>query len=713
MKAAVREHIQDLGQQLRQGRVILHTPALLLAAECATRFLLAAALAGAEILGSCYPFALGLVACSGSGITGFCALLGAVTGYFLQLGLANSLRYIAAAILIYAVAFALYDTRFYRRSWFMPLWAGLLCGITGFVVLSEQGWTAITVVSFTSEVCLAATSAWLFRIALPFGEERRDSPAFRSAALLLLLAAALISLAQVKWATVTLGGICAGVIALTVGWRGGAGRGAVTGLTLGLALDLSAGGGSIYACLFALAGLFSALGSRWGRLGATGFGLCAAIAAGLWALPAGDSVTPMLDGIGGCVVFLILPPALLSQADSLLPPNEGPPPPAAVPVMATVSVRSQLEQQAAAYRSLYHQLRTELEDIRPQKEMPEKLALRAMEQVCPGCPMENACHKSGHPPVQLEEALAAMLERGRGQQEDFPPVFAARCPRLTQMRIAAGGEVAASLNRRQYRARLRESRSAVCCHYAQLSRLLELAAVRLTEPPQPAGEPPLAVSAGGASRRRLGQEVSGDGGAWFRDGRNQLWVALCDGMGSGREAARDSRLTLRLLEDFLKAAVEPESALAIISGALALRGDEEGGFTTIDLLRIHLITGDGSLYKLGAAPTYLRRRGQVGRVTGSALPAGLDPGGGGRPDITHFQLAVGDLVVLVSDGITDGYHDDWLRRLVALFQGESPRELAADILAAVPKDTPGDDCSVIVLRLERRDGAEDDGGSLV
>ena len=62
-------------EEMRQtGRLVLRAPALVRFAECVMRLLLGAVLAGAEIFGGYAPFGLGMVACSGSGLDGFCAL---------------------------------------------------------------------------------------------------------------------------------------------------------------------------------------------------------------------------------------------------------------------------------------------------------------------------------------------------------------------------------------------------------------------------------------------------------------------------------------------------------------------------------------------------------------------------------------------------------------------------------------------------------------
>ena len=212
---------------------------------------------------------------------------------------------------------------------------------------------------------------------------------------------------------------------------------------------------------------------------------------------------------------------------------------------------------------------------------------------------------------------------------------------------------------------------------------------------------PLMAVAGVAAADREGQTVSGDAGVWFKDGAGRLNFLLCDGMGSGPEANQDSGCALRLLEKFLRAGLTPEEALNTVGEALALRGEEEGGFTTVDLLQIDLFSGKSAVYKLGAAPTYLRRGGQVERLSGESFPAGVSAGAG--PDVFPMTLDAGDCVVLVSDGVTTGRDDRWLRQLLQEFDGLSPQELAARILKESGRQSGGgDDRTVIALKLDIR-----------
>lgn len=243
----------------------------------------------------------------------------------------------------------------------------------------------------------------------------------------------------------------------------------------------------------------------------------------------------------------------------------------------------------------------------------------------------------------------------------------------------------------------------------RLSRLLGMA---LGEPEEEREGPvtrlrwrqaePLMAVAGVAARKKEGQTVSGDAGAWFKTEEGGLFVLLCDGMGSGPDAHRESTLAIRLLEKFLRTGMEPEDALSTLNSALALRCEEEGGFTTIDLFRLDLYTGEAGFYKLGAAPTYVRRKGTVTRVTGSALPAGLTVGESG-PDVSKMRLEAGDSVVLVSDGVVSAEEDGWIKTALATYDGNDPKALAAALMeGSAEREGATDDRTAVVLTVQER-----------
>ena len=209
------------------GKVILRAPALVRTAECAIRFLLGALLSGAEIFGGYAPFGLGLVAASGSGIDGFCALVGACFGYLSFQGFAEGLRYAAACILAFSLAFAFFDVKAYRKSWFMPLAAAGMDGITGFVYLSDRGWSPESLIFFGTELLLCAASAYFYRVAFSPWKQKGEQASLslpQAASLLVLAGTLLITLSQIT----LLGDLSVGRFAAAVGVMGAASTAGIT-----------------------------------------------------------------------------------------------------------------------------------------------------------------------------------------------------------------------------------------------------------------------------------------------------------------------------------------------------------------------------------------------------------------------------------------------------------------------------------------------------
>ena len=760
----------------KRGRRLSVSMAMRLS-DWAVRFLLTAVLAGAELMGGHAPFALALVGVCPPGGEGFAALLGASLGYLSFRGVIGGLRYIAAAMMVYAVALALGEFELYRRRWFMPGVAAFVNGVVGFVYQSAAGWGRGDWVGFATEVALTAGTVYLFREGFDAWEKRRPGGGFtvsQGAGLLALAAALMMALARVTVAgDYSLGRVlCVPVVALCA-WKGGPGAGAAAGVAAGLAMGFTAGLPAWYTLMYALPGLFTGIFCKQGRLMcAAAYGLCGA-AAILWTWESGTGAAFGWETAAGLAVFLVLPDKLLRRLSGLARQEE----PEGEDARARELAAKRLRQTAEAFRSVSTGLRLAFQPVPPNDGDAARIFDRAADRVCAKCKQKERCWQREYQATKtaLADALPAMLDRGAGAMEDFPPHFSSRCIRFDTFLVAANGELSALLSRRQYDSRVRESRAAVCAQYGHMAAVLDRTAAELAQEPaldvrrqrlikqrmaalglegrctvysDPFGHlqievegqgaeqlcregeigrlstlvgcplrevdsgrgrahlcqrEPLMAVAGVASSNREGQAVSGDAGVWFKDGGGKLNFLLCDGMGSGPAAREDSDAALRLLEKFLRAGLEPEEALETVGEALALRGEEQGGFTTVDLLQIDLFSGKGAVYKLGAAPTYLRRGGAVERLAGESLPAGVPAGSGSGPDAFELALDAGDCVLLVSDGVTTGRDDRWVRQLLSEFDGLSPQELAGRVLKeSGGKGGGGDDRTVIAIKLDVR-----------
>ena len=781
-KETLRARAARMREEMREtGRLVLRAPALVRTAECAMRFLLGAVLSGAEIFGGYAPFGLGLVAASGSGLDGFSALLGTCFGYLTFQGFADGLRYAAAAILIFSVAFAFYDVLPYRKVWFMPLAAALMDAVTGLVYLADEGWTPERVIWFGTEVLLCGASVYFYRVAFsPWTDNREEDPLTlrQTVSLLILGGTALLTLSKITLlGDLSLGRTGAALAVMVCAAAGGIGAGATVGVAVGVGMDLAGGGLPLYAMAYALSGVMAGIFHRQGRFfTALAYVLANAVAV-LWTWNTGARISLLYEVFAASVLFLLLPEGALRQVRALLARQPRPD----TQSRARAYTRQRLEEAARAFRSLHDALYGPFAAPPPNDNDTAVIFDRAASRVCRHCSLQLSCWQRDYVSTYnaLNDALGPMLERGKGEAEDFPSHFSSRCVKFPQFLQAANEELSALFCRRQYHSRLRESRSEVCRQYGELSSLLGEAAAELSaelspdpvrerrlrqhltaqgleaqpavyydqagrlrvelqgpglqilrrpqeverlsrllslplrlvpeDPPRRdqvvlVQEAPFQALAGVAVRKKEGETISGDTGTWFkREEDGVLFLLLCDGMGSGPAAHRESSEAVRLLEEFLRAGVEPEEALRTLSGALALRGEESGGFTTIDLLRVDLFTGAGTVYKYGAAPTYLKKGNTVTRITGAALPAGLAPGEASAPDMSRFRLEPGDCVLMVSDGVAGGDGDVWVRERLRAFQNESPKELSRLLVEESQRRGVGnDDRTAILLRLERR-----------
>lgn len=756
-------------QATRSGRVILGAGPIMRAAQCTSYFLLGAVLAGSKIFGSYSPFALALVGGAGSGANAAAALGGAALGYLTLMGLVDGLRYVSAAILTFSIAFAFYDTRLYRTHWAMPVATMAMNGCTGFLSLSQIGWRSRDVIYFTLELLLTLLCTYAFRLALtpePSGTSTR-----RRCCILLLMGAVLICLSDLfLFSRLSIGRILAGTVILICAKQGGAGAGAAVGVALGLGADLAAGQ-PLYALSFGVGGAVAGLLRERRRASCTAAFTLIGILSVLWLWDKGMTPALLAELPAAAVLFLLLPAPFLRRFGAQLLHEDAPTTDARV----MDHVRSRLEQTAQAFDTLHQTMRSAFH--RPAAHEDDTAAIfdRAADRVCRSCPLRGTCWERDYVTTfnALNDATQTMVDRGRGEAADFPNYFSSRCVRFPAFLAAVNEELSALLCRRQYAARVQDSRQTLCRQYGQLSRILAAAAAELGQEltPDPIrqrrlqqhltvlgldgqaavfydrdhhlqiridgpachqlkgtehlqtlsdlmGSPltllheredslslvqsePLMAIAGIAARRKDGETVSGDAGTWFKQPDGQLYVLLCDGMGSGPAANRESSLAVRLLEQFLKAGVETEHALSILNSALSLRGEETGGFTTVDLLRLDLFSGRAEIYKFGAAPTYIKSRDGIRRITATSLPAGIADQGTVRPDCTRLKLGPDDIVLMVSDGICGTEDDHWLRERLAACSG-SPKELAATLIADGPKDGPTDDRTVLVVRVARR-----------
>lgn len=237
-------------------------------------------------------------------------------------------------------------------------------------------------------------------------------------------------------------------------------------------------------------------------------------------------------------------------------------------------------------------------------------------------------------------------------------------------------------------ARQSEYRAAMVQQYQFLGDFLR----RLADDLPRRGQRPRAwFRAEAAARSRSKELANGDRCLAFPGPECRYYVLLCDGMGTGLGAAQEGQSAISLLRQMLTAGFPAAHALRTLNSILALRGS--AGAVTVDLAELYLDTGHATLYKWGAAPSWLLRRGSAEKIGTATPPPGLSVTES-RETVEKLSLRRGEALVLLSDGV-DG---EGIPRRSDLTPDMPPGELAAKILE-YGRGKQMDDATAAVIRL--------------
>ncbi len=308
------------------------------------------------------------------------------------------------------------------------------------------------------------------------------------------------------------------------------------------------------------------------------------------------------------------------------------------------------------------------------------LVQRAADRACSTCPCRKSCNAmdtvKALPESTLQEPLADVQE--------LPAVCRKRGRLLQELRHSQEHLKLLQADR----TRQSEYRGALVQQYRFLAEFLQGLADKLPRG-QDAGriryKPESAI-------RTSGKEVSnGDRCLRFAGCDGLYYLLLCDGMGTGLGAAEAAGFAAQTLRRLLIAGLPAGHALRHLNSLCALQG--RSGIVSIDLAELHLDSGKATLYKWGAAPSYLLLPTGPERVGNAVAPPGLSATDC-RETVDHVTLRKGEMLVLLSDGINASAAVGSVRRMPTENIG-----LLASKLLAQGKGNGADDATVAVIRL--------------
>lgn len=207
-------------------------------------------------------------------------------------------------------------------------------------------------------------------------------------------------------------------------------------------------------------------------------------------------------------------------------------------------------------------------------------------------------------------------------------------------------------------------------------------------------------------------EDCGDVTGAFITHNSYFYSMICDGMGSGRDAAYIAGISRVFAEKMLCAGNKADITLRMMNNFLRSENYEKGKecSVAIDLFEFDLMSGTSAFIKSGGMPTYILSGNKVYKVSSKTMPIGIIK----SPDIkiTKFDMQKGDVVVMLSDGCTHDSDDcKWLINLLLenkidtkidlLEKGEEIADALRDNILKtsrkmLPTDKKPDDISVCV-----------------
>ena len=204
---------------------------------------------------------------------------------------------------------------------------------------------------------------------------------------------------------------------------------------------------------------------------------------------------------------------------------------------------------------------------------------------------------------------------------------------------------------------------------------------------------------GSASVSKNGRFKNGDAHSLIKIDNGKYILSLCDGIGSGEKAQKISNLSISLIENFYKAGFDNDTILNSINKLLSLNNEEN--FSSVDLCVMDFHNNVLDFIKLGASYGFVKNINGTDIIESSGLPIGVLEEM--RPHITRRHIDAFDIIVLVSDGISDAFDNKSdLQDYINGLSSTNPQTIADEIMDRAKDLNNGvvkDDMTVLVVRI--------------
>ena len=214
------------------------------------------------------------------------------------------------------------------------------------------------------------------------------------------------------------------------------------------------------------------------------------------------------------------------------------------------------------------------------------------------------------------------------------------------------------------------------------------------------------IQIGVAKTTKADSPISGDSNLQTKLEDGKYLLALSDGMGSGPEARKSSKIAIKMLERLLEAGFDKDISIKLINSTL-IANLEEDMYATLDVAILDLYKGNLEFIKNGACPTFIKRGKEIQILKSLELPTGIVE----NMDLVvyDYDLQPDDLIVMCTDGVIESNTEYiskelWIKYLLEDMQTTDAQKIADIILSEAIDNNYGkqkDDMTVIVAKIGR------------
>lgn len=173
------------------------------------------------------------------------------------------------------------------------------------------------------------------------------------------------------------------------------------------------------------------------------------------------------------------------------------------------------------------------------------------------------------------------------------------------------------------------------------------------------------------------------------------YLAISDGMGQGKEASKESKLTLEILSKLVINGIDLKDTLDSINTLLKIKNQSDM-FTTLDLCTINLANARAKLVKYGAYSSFIISHNTIQEIDCKTLPVGV---------ISHIPMTTyethlddGDIIIMASDGVGNNFKQI-VEDSMLIMHDQHPQEIATILMDRVLEERNLDDISIMAIKI--------------